>query len=111
MKMSARQRVVRDLEGAANRIAEVPRRELQVLLRQAALLLRNLPEPKDEEGYRSGHLMDRERTRMPHKRSGFVRDIPVPNAMLNCLGLAQHGQNLLCCSGKPSDLKACTGED
>jgi hypothetical protein len=49
MKMSARQRVVRDLEGAANRIAEVPRRELQVLLRQAALLLRNLPEPKDEE--------------------------------------------------------------
>jgi hypothetical protein len=48
---------------------------------------------------------------MPHKRSGFVRDIPVPNAMLNCLGLAQHSQNLLCCGGKPSDLKACTGED
>jgi len=49
MEMNARQRVVRDLESAANHISEVPRRELEVLLRQAALLLRNIPEPLGEE--------------------------------------------------------------
>jgi hypothetical protein len=46
--MSARRRVVRDLESAANHINAIPRRDL-ILLRQAALLLRNLPEPQDEE--------------------------------------------------------------
>jgi hypothetical protein len=49
MEMNARQRVVRDLESAANHISEVPRRELEILLRQAALLLRNIPEPLGEE--------------------------------------------------------------
>ena len=47
--MNARQRVARDLESAANHIGEVPRRELEILLRQAALLLRNIPERLDEE--------------------------------------------------------------
>jgi hypothetical protein len=47
--MGARQRVARELESAANHIDDVPRHELQILLRQAALLLRNLPEPPDEQ--------------------------------------------------------------
>jgi hypothetical protein len=49
MEMNARQRVVRGLESAANHISEVPRRELEILLRQAALLLRNIPEPLGEK--------------------------------------------------------------
>lgn len=49
MNMSARQRVARELESVADNIADVPQRELQVLLRQAALLLRNFPEPPDKE--------------------------------------------------------------
>lgn len=47
--MSLRQRIARELESAANDIGNIPRHELQILLRQAALLLRNLPEPPDEE--------------------------------------------------------------
>lgn len=49
MNMSARERVARELESAADNIGNVPRHEFQILLRQAALLLRNLPEPPDEE--------------------------------------------------------------
>jgi hypothetical protein len=47
--MKARQRVVRELESAAIHIGDIPRHELQILLRRAALLLRNVPEPPDEE--------------------------------------------------------------
>lgn len=49
MNMSARQRVARELESAADNIGDVPRHELQILLRQAALLLRNFTEPPDIE--------------------------------------------------------------
>lgn len=69
--MNARQRVVRDLESAANHISEVPRRDLEILLRQAALLLRNIPEPLGEEW-------------IPFRRSedqdgpGAACEIPIP---------------------------------
>lgn len=58
--MSARQRVARQLESAADDIGNVPRHELQILLRQAALLLRNLPEPPNQEwiSFRRGHGQD-----------------------------------------------------
>lgn len=58
--MNARQRVVRDLESAANHIGEVPRRELEILLRQAALLLRNIPEPLGEEWILFRHPEDQD---------------------------------------------------
>jgi hypothetical protein len=47
--MKTRQRVVRELESAADHIGDIPRHELQILLRRAALLLRNIPDPPDEE--------------------------------------------------------------
>lgn len=40
-----RERFARQLEDAADRIADVPRHELQVLLRRAALRLRNIERP------------------------------------------------------------------
>lgn len=40
-----RERFARQFEDAADRIADVPRHELQVLLRRAALRLRNIERP------------------------------------------------------------------
>lgn len=40
-----RERFARQLEDAADRIGDVPRLELQVLLRRAALRLRNIDRP------------------------------------------------------------------
>jgi hypothetical protein len=42
-----RERFIRQLEDAADNIADVPRHELQVLLRRAAIRLRNLSVPGD----------------------------------------------------------------
>jgi hypothetical protein len=42
---AARNRFAAQLEDAADRIADVPRHELQVLLRRAALRLRNIDRP------------------------------------------------------------------
>lgn len=47
--MSARLRLVRDLERAADNVQDIPRHELQILLKQAALLLRNLPGSSAEQ--------------------------------------------------------------
>jgi hypothetical protein len=51
----SRDRFILQLEDAAERIGEIPRHEMQVLLRRAALRLRNIDRPPaimDEE-YRS----------------------------------------------------------
>lgn len=45
MTDSSRDRFVQQLEDAAARIGDVPRHELQVLLRRAALRLRNIDRP------------------------------------------------------------------
>lgn len=42
---TGRNRFIHQLEDAADRIADVPRHELQVLLRRAALRLRNIERP------------------------------------------------------------------
>jgi hypothetical protein len=42
---AARDRFARQLEDAADRIGEVPRHDLQILLRRAALRLRNIDRP------------------------------------------------------------------
>lgn len=44
---AGRERFIRQLEDAADRIADIPRHELHVLLRRAAIRLRNLPVPDD----------------------------------------------------------------
>jgi hypothetical protein len=45
----SREDFIRKLEDAANRIAEMPRHELQILLRRAAIRLRNLPATDEHE--------------------------------------------------------------
>jgi hypothetical protein len=45
----SREDFLRQLEDAANRIAEIPRHELQILLRRAAIRLRNLPATDEHE--------------------------------------------------------------
>lgn len=42
---SGRERFIQQLEDAADRIGDIPRHELQVLLRRAALRLRNIDRP------------------------------------------------------------------
>lgn len=44
-----RERFARQLEEAADRIADIPRHELQILLRRAAIRLRNMPIVPEEE--------------------------------------------------------------
>jgi hypothetical protein len=44
-----RERFARQLEEAADRIADIPRHELQILLRRAAIRLRNMPTVPEEE--------------------------------------------------------------
>ena len=45
----AREKFVRQLEQAADNIRNVPKHELQILLRRAAIRLRNLPAVAEEE--------------------------------------------------------------
>lgn len=42
---AGRERFILRLEDAADRIGDIPRHDLQVLLRRAALLLRNVDQP------------------------------------------------------------------
>lgn len=53
---SNRERIIRELENAADEIARVPLSELQILLRHAAKLLRQEDRPRDDE---AGHSFDR----------------------------------------------------
>lgn len=48
---TGRDRFILQLEDAADRIGDIPRHELQVLLRRAALRLRNIdrPSPPDDD--------------------------------------------------------------
>jgi hypothetical protein len=50
-----RDRFVRELEKAADNIAEMPRHELQVMLRRAALMLRNIAAPPADDGWTPVH--------------------------------------------------------
>lgn len=40
---------IRQIEDAADHIDDIPREEIQILLRRAALRLRNKPEPPSDE--------------------------------------------------------------
>jgi hypothetical protein len=49
MTDSSRERFARQLEEAADNIRDVPKHELQILLRRAAIRLRNMPTVPGEE--------------------------------------------------------------
>ncbi len=52
--MAGREHFIQQLEEAADRIGDVPRHELAVLLRRASLRLRNQADPEGlEEAYRA----------------------------------------------------------
>lgn len=50
MADAGRERFIRQVEEAADRIADIPRHELQILLRRAALRLRNTGRTPERDG-------------------------------------------------------------
>lgn len=55
---AGRDRFIRQLEDAADRIGDIPRHELQILLRRAALLLRNIDQPAADLDHEYQALID-----------------------------------------------------
>jgi len=58
----SRDRLVRQLEDAANNIANAPRDDLQILLRRAALTLRNLGTGLELMREKDQRIIDKEKT-------------------------------------------------